>query len=143
MKYYSGGILDIGGIGMTSTVDSLTEILEELNNTGRVKASIVATDEGFVIASAVSRGVDEKVAAAMGSFVFNTADRARDELNLGVIRDITIRCENGILVCKSAMLEDNRPVVLAALVPRNTRFYIRPVNNALRKIREVLKELEI
>jgi predicted regulator of Ras-like GTPase activity (Roadblock/LC7/MglB family) len=128
---------------MTSTVDSLTKTLEELNRTGRVKASIVATDEGFVIASAVSRGVDEKVAAAMGSFVFNTADRARDELKLGIIRDITIRCENGTLVCKSALLEDNRPVVLAALVQRNTRFYIRAVNNALRKIREVLKELEI
>lgn len=128
---------------MPSTLDSMTEILEELNRTGRVKASIVATDEGFVIASAVSRGVDEKVAAAMGSFVFNTADRARDELKLGTIRDITVRCENGTLVCKSALLEDNRPVVLAALVPRNTRFYIRAVNNALRKIRVVLKELEI
>ena len=141
--YYSGDLLDIGGIGMPSTLDSLTEILEDLNQTGRVKASIVATDEGFVIASAVSRGVDEKVAAAMGSFVFNTADRARDELKLGIIRDITIRCENGTLVCKSALLEDNRPVVLAALVPRNTRFYIRAVNNALRKIRVVLRELEI
>gem|GEM_PF-2383837 len=135
--------MDIGGICMPSTLDSLTEILEELNKTGRVKASIVATDEGFVIASAVSRGVDEKVAAAMGSFVFNTADRARDELKLGMIRDITIRCENGTLVCKSTLLEDNRPVVLAALVPRDTRFFIRAVNNALRQIQEVLRELEI
>ena len=128
---------------MPSTLDSLTDILEELNKTGRVSASIVATDEGFVIASAVSRGVDEKVAAAMGSFVFNTADRARDELKLGLIRDITIRCEQGSLVCKSVLLEDGRPVVLAALVPRNTRFYIRQVNNTLRKIRDVLRELEI
>jgi predicted regulator of Ras-like GTPase activity (Roadblock/LC7/MglB family) len=128
---------------MTSTLDSLTGILEELNKTGRVKASIVATDEGFVIASAVSRGVDEKVAAAMGSFVFNTADRAKDELKLGLIRDITIRCEQGSLVCKSTLLEDGRPVVLAALIPRNTRFYIRQVNNTLRKIRDVLRELEI
>ncbi len=128
---------------MPSTLDSLTEILEELNKTGRVKASIVATDEGFVIASAVRRGVDEKVAAAMGSFVFNTADRARDELKLGRIRDITIRCEKGSLVCKSTFLEDERPVVLAALVPRTTRFYIREVNKALREIREVLRELEI
>jgi predicted regulator of Ras-like GTPase activity (Roadblock/LC7/MglB family) len=135
--------VDIGGIHMSSTLDSLTGILEELNKTGRVKASIVATDEGFVIASAVSRGIDEKVAAAMGSFVFNTADRARDELKLGMIRDITIRCEQGTLVCKSTLLEDNRPVVLAALVPRNTRFFIRAVNKALGEIREVLRELEI
>jgi predicted regulator of Ras-like GTPase activity (Roadblock/LC7/MglB family) len=135
--------VDIGGIHMSSTLDSLTGILEELNKTGRVKASIVATDEGFVIASAVSRGIDEKVAAAMGSFVFNTADRARDELKLGMIRDITIRCEQGTLVCKSTLLEDNRPVALAALVPRNTRFFIRAVNKALGEIREVLRELEI
>jgi predicted regulator of Ras-like GTPase activity (Roadblock/LC7/MglB family) len=136
-------ILDSGGIGMSSTLDSLTDILKELNKTGRVKASIVATDEGFVIASAVSRGVDEKVAAAMGSFVFNTADRAKDELKLGMIRDITIRCEKGSLVCKSTLLEDGRPVVLAALIPRNTRFYIRQINKTLRKIREVLRELEV
>ncbi len=128
---------------MPSTLDSLTDILEELNKTGRVSASIVADEEGFVIASAVGHGVDEKVAAVMGSIVFNNADRARDELKLGLMRDITIRCEQGSLVCKSVLLEDGRPVVLAALVPRNTRFYIRQVNNTLRKIRDVLRELEV
>ncbi|MFX1317976.1 MAG: roadblock/LC7 domain-containing protein [Promethearchaeota archaeon] len=128
---------------MSSTLDSLTDILEELNKTGRVSASIVADEEGFVIASAVSRGVDEKVAAVMGSIVFNNADRARDELKLGLMRDITIRCEKGSLVCKSTPLEDGRPVVLAALVPRATRFYIRQINNSLRKIQNVLRELNI
>jgi predicted regulator of Ras-like GTPase activity (Roadblock/LC7/MglB family) len=128
---------------MSSTMDSLTNILKKLNATGRVKASIVATDEGFVIASAVQRGVDEKVAAAMGSFVHSAADRAKDELALGAIRDITIRCEKGTLVCKSTQLEDGRPVVLAALVSRDTRFFLRAVNNALREVGVTLKELEI
>ncbi len=128
---------------MSSTLETLTNILKELNKSGRVKASIVATDEGFVIASAVSRGVDEKVAAAMGSFVHNAADRAKDELALGNIRDITIRCEQGNLVCKSLLMEDERPIILAALVPREKRFFLRAVNNALRKIREALRELEI
>jgi predicted regulator of Ras-like GTPase activity (Roadblock/LC7/MglB family) len=128
---------------MSSTMHALTKVLEYLNSEGRVKASIIATDEGFVIASAVSRGVDEKVAAAMGSFVHNAAERAREELTLGMIRDITIRCENGILVCKSTQMQDGRFVILAALVPRNTRFFLRGINNALREIKVALKDLDV
>ncbi|MFX0169915.1 MAG: roadblock/LC7 domain-containing protein [Candidatus Hodarchaeota archaeon] len=127
---------------MASPLDSLTRTLEKLNKTGRVKASIIADDEGFVIASAVQPGVDEKVAAAMGSIVHDAADRAKDELALGAIRDITIRCDDGTLVCKSTLLQDGRPVVLAALIPRETRFFIRAVNNALREISAILQELE-
>ena len=128
---------------MVSTLDTLTAILKRLNKTGRVKASIVADDEGFLIASAVQPGVDEKVAAVMGSIIHDAADRAKDEMALGAIRDITLRCKEGTLVCKSTILKDGRPVVLAALVSRNTRFFIRAVNNALREIETALQELEV
>lgn len=128
---------------MSSISDALTEVLNELNNTGRVKASIVADDEGFVIASAVRRGVDEKVAAVMGSIVHNAAERAREELALGTMRDITIRCEKGTLVCKSIRMQDGRYVILAGLVPRNTRFFLRAVNHAIRKLSEALHALDL
>lgn len=128
---------------MSSVTDALTKVLDDLNNTGRVKASIVADDEGFVIASAVRRGVDEKVAAVMGSIVHNAAERAREELALGTMRDITIRCEAGILVCKSIQMQDGRFVILAALVPRKTRFFLRAVNNALREVRKALRVLDL
>jgi predicted regulator of Ras-like GTPase activity (Roadblock/LC7/MglB family) len=128
---------------MPSPFDQISAVLKELNDSGRVKASIVATDEGFVIASAVRHGVDEKVAAAMGSFVHNAAERARKELELGSIRDIAIRCEDGIIVCKASEMEDGRPIILAALVPRKTRFYIRFINRAHRKIRSALGQLVI
>ena len=128
---------------MSSVTDALTKVLDDLNNTGRVKASIVTDDEGFVIASAVRRGVDEKVTAVMGSIVHNAAERAREELALGAMRDITIRCESGILVCKSIQMQDGRFVILAALVPRNTRFFLRAVNNALREVRKALSVLDL
>ncbi|MFW9831366.1 MAG: roadblock/LC7 domain-containing protein [Candidatus Thorarchaeota archaeon] len=128
---------------MSSVTDALTMVLEDLNSTGRVKASIVADEEGFVIASAVRRGVDEKVTAVMGSIVHNAAERAREELALGAMRDITMRCEDGILVCKSTQMQDGRHIILAALVPRNTRFFLRAVNNALREIREALRVLDL
>ncbi|MDO8055886.1 MAG: roadblock/LC7 domain-containing protein [Candidatus Hermodarchaeota archaeon] len=128
---------------MVSTLDTLTEILERLNKTGRVNASIVADDEGFLIASAVRPGIDEKVAAVMGSIIHDAADRAKDELGLGAIRDITLRCKEGTLVCKSTILKEGRPVVLAALIPKETRFFIRAVNSALREIETALQELEI
>lgn len=122
-------------------MESLNEALEELNETGRVNASLVATEEGFVIASAVREEVDENVAAAMSSFVHNAAQRAREELKLGRIRDITIRCEDGILVTKGCTLSDGRQVVLAALVAPDTRFFMRAVNKAVRKIQEQLRIL--
>ncbi|MFX1563903.1 MAG: roadblock/LC7 domain-containing protein [Promethearchaeota archaeon] len=128
---------------MPSAFDRLRAVLKELNKSGKVKASIVATDEGFVIASSVRHGVDENVAAAMGSFVHNAAERARKELKLGSIRDITIRCEEGTLVCKATEMEDRRPIILAALIPRKIRFYIRHINIAVRKIRGILHDLVI
>lgn len=128
---------------MSSPFDQLSAVLKELNDSGRVKASIVATDEGFVIASAVRRDVDEKVAAAMGSFVHNAAERARKELDLGSIRDVNIRCEEGTLVCKATEMEDGRPIILAALIPREIRFYIRFINIAVKKIRNALRQLVI
>ena len=128
---------------MASTLEKLNIILKDLNNSGRVKASIIATDEGFVIASAVQRGVDETVAAAMGSFVHNAAERARAELELGTIRDVTIRCDEGKLVCKATEMKDGRHVILAALIPRETRYYLRSVNKTLLKVRDALRQLEI
>ncbi|MFX1563061.1 MAG: roadblock/LC7 domain-containing protein [Promethearchaeota archaeon] len=128
---------------MPSALDQLNAVLEELNDSGRVKASIVATDEGFVIASAVRRGVDEKVAAAMGSFVHSAAERARKELELGSIRDVNIRCKDGTIVCKATEMDDGRPIILAAMVPHDVRFYIRFINIAVRKIRKALRQLEI
>ncbi len=128
---------------MSTTLESLNEALEELNETGRVSASLVATSEGFVIASVVREEVDETVAAAMSSFVHNAAQRAREEMKLGEIRDITIRCVEGILVCKGIILSDGRQVVLAALVAPDTRFFMRAVNNAVRKIQELLRNLYV
>jgi predicted regulator of Ras-like GTPase activity (Roadblock/LC7/MglB family) len=91
----------------------------------------------------VRRGVDEKVGAAMGSFVHSAAERARNELALGAMRDVTIRCQEGTLICKATELADGRSVILAALVPPTTRFYTRPVNNALRKVADALRELKV
>jgi len=125
------------------SLSDLTTILDELNETGRVSASIIATDEGFVIASAVRPGVNEQVAAAMGSFVHQAAERARKEMGLGTLRDVIIRCTEGTLVCKAAQASGGHRVILAALIRPEHRFFLRPINTAVRKLRDALKRLRL
>jgi len=79
----------------------------------------------------------------MGSFVHQAAERARKELGLGKLRDVTIRCTEGTLVCKAAQASGGHQVVLAALIRPEHRFFLRPINTAIRKVRETLKRLRL
>ena len=118
---------------------ALPKILELMNKEGGFTISSLVRDDGFSIASAVAPGTDRDVVAAVSGFISDSADRVREELKLGEIRDISIRCTQGKAVFKKIGSSGKQALILAAVMPRNVRYHSRPIGKAATKIRRLLR----
>ena len=117
---------------------ALPEILEQMNQEGGYLASILAREDGLLIASAVAPTTNGDVVAAMSGIVASTAERMREELGLGSLRDITIRCTDGKAVFRKVLSGKNESFILAALMPRRVRYHLRPLGKTATKISRLL-----
>lgn len=120
-----------------SRLEGLQKILERITKEGSLKACVVSSIEGFVIASAESPEFDKRIAAAMASFAFSSAKRTKSELGLGDLRDVLIRCTGGKVVFKAIEVNPNESFILSALIPPSTRYYRRIINMAAREIKNL------
>ena len=117
---------------------SLVTILEEMNKEGGFYASVLARDDGFLIASDVSPTTHPDVVAAMSGYIGSTAKRVREELKLGAIKDISVRCSAGKAVFRNIASQGKQGLILAAIMPKNVRYHARAVGKASTHIRKVL-----
>ncbi|MFW9850221.1 MAG: hypothetical protein ACFFF4_13875 [Candidatus Thorarchaeota archaeon] len=117
---------------------ALARILEEANKLGGFTASVLARDDGFLIASAVAPTTHPDVVAAMSGYVADTVERMRNELNLGNLKDISVRCSQGKAVFRKIASQGKQSLILAAIMPRNVRYHSRAIGKASTMIRKVL-----
>ncbi|MFX0108278.1 MAG: roadblock/LC7 domain-containing protein [Candidatus Hodarchaeota archaeon] len=117
---------------------ALAEILEEMNKEGDFIASILARDDGLLMASAASPTTNREVVAAMSGYVASTVERMRNELSLGQLRDISVRCSQGKAVFRKIASQRKQALILAAIMPRNIRYHSRALGKAATRIRGVL-----
>lgn len=123
------------------THEDLDELLNLMNKTGNFKASLISTDQGLVISSAVSTTTNEGTAAAMAPAIHATVAQVNQELGLGKIYDIVIRAERGTLVLKSFRVDDQR-FILTVIAPP-----LPPINEVIsegvNRVRGILSKLGI
>ncbi len=117
----------------------LAPILEKMNREGGFTASILSRDDGLLMASAASPTTNREVVAAMAGHVGSTVDRVRNELRLGHVRDITLRCTEGKVVFKRIASKDETDYIIAAIMTRNVRYHARAIGKAATQIRRVLR----
>ena len=117
----------------------LPKILETMNKSGGFSMSTLVRNDGFPIASAVSKGTDKQVVAAVSSFITDYAERVRKELMLGDIRDISLRCTQGKAVFKKIGGKPDA-LILAAVMPRSVRYHSRPIGKAATEIKRLLRQ---
>ena len=117
---------------------ALPEILEQMNEEGGYLASILAREDGLLVASAVAPTTNGDVVAAMSGIVASTAERMQKELNLGSVKDITIRCTGGKAVFKKIRSGSSESFIIAALMPRRVRYHLRPLGKTATKISRLL-----
>ena len=117
---------------------SLVDILEEMNKDGSFRASILARDDGLLMVSATSPTTNRDVVAAMSGYVADSVERMRNELGLGELKDISVRCSEGKAVFRKIASQGKQSLILAAIMPRNVRYHARAIGKASTMIRKVL-----
>jgi predicted regulator of Ras-like GTPase activity (Roadblock/LC7/MglB family) len=117
---------------------ALARILEDTNKEGGFTASVLARDDGFLIASAVAPTTHPDVVAAMSGYVADTVERMRNELGLGDLKDISVRCSAGKAVFRKIASQGKQALILAAIMPRKVRYHARAIGKASTMIRKVL-----
>jgi predicted regulator of Ras-like GTPase activity (Roadblock/LC7/MglB family) len=125
---------------VTSRLEALQRLLERITKEGSLKACVVSSIEGFVMASAESTGFDKKIAAAIASFAFSAAKRTKSELGLGDLKDVLIRCTEGKAVFRAVEVSPSEAFILSAIIPPQTRYYNRIINMAAREIKNLFSE---
>ena len=114
------------------------EILQEMNTDGGFIRSVLATSDGFSIASAPT-SPDHELASAMIALLQQVSAETQDNLGLAPVDEVTIRTEeHSYLVCRT-IPTGGENLSLCAIVPPG-RAYRRATNRAVRKIRQVIEE---
>lgn len=114
------------------------EILQEMNTEGGFIRSVLATAEGFSIASAPTTP-DHELASAMIALLQQVSVETQDNLGLAPIDEVTIRTnDHSYLVCRT-IPSGNENLSLCVIVPPG-RAYRRVTNRAVGKIRQIIEE---
>ena len=99
-------------------VSRLEMVLKELNENGNFRASLFATSTGLVLASQKSDEIDERVVAAMGSLLSDSAYKASEELDLSLLSSLKIKYQNDFIVCRNIIMPDEKTQFLLAVLSK-------------------------
>jgi predicted regulator of Ras-like GTPase activity (Roadblock/LC7/MglB family) len=94
----------------------LNDILKALTENG-FKASVFANTDGLILASAKSANVNDKVIAAMIALLSESAERAKEELNLASeMVEMKIKYSDAAILCRQLVI-NGKNFLLAAIAP--------------------------
>jgi len=119
-----------------TTTELLEKILNDLKNIGGIEASAVASRDGLLIYSTVSKKLHAETFAAMSATMLGAAETATTELGKGIPQRIIVESENGKLIAtgagqKALLVVMTEPDAALGLI-------LIEVTKASEKIREVL-----
>ncbi|MFW9770775.1 MAG: roadblock/LC7 domain-containing protein [Candidatus Heimdallarchaeota archaeon] len=99
-------------------VSRLEMVLKELNDNGNFRASLFSTSTGLVLASQKADDVDERVIAAMGSLLSDSAYKASEELDLSRLASMKIKYLEDFIVCRNIIMKDQKTQFLLAVLSK-------------------------
>ena len=93
----------------------------------------------MILATALPEGVDRDLVAAMSASVLNVSSRVLEELNRGVIENVIVRGDKGVVMVISVTSE----VVLAAIAKKdaNLGLMLVEMRRAAEKIKGILEKI--
>lgn len=111
--------------GFTTTKEGTMSRLDQLNSTLRhlqtespgVEASALISEDGLMIASALSAELDETRVAGMTATLLNLGTRAAVELKRGFVQEVIVRGDEGYAV----MINAGRGALLLALANETSK----------------------
>ncbi len=120
-----------------SRLDELNKILRKLqSDSPGLEASALISEDGLMIASALTPDLDETRVAGMTATLLNLGTRAAVELARGEVKEVIIRGERGYAV----MIDAGRGVLLLALANESAKLGLIffDMHEAIRGLKKVL-----
>ena len=99
-------------------VSRLELVLKELNENGNFRASLFATSTGLVLASQKEENIDERVVAAVGSLLSDSAYKAAEELKLSDIQSMKIKYKEDFIMMRNIIMPDIKNQFLLAILSK-------------------------
>ncbi len=100
-------------------VNRLELVLKELNENGNFRASLFATSTGLVLASQKEEKIDERVVAAMGSLLSDSAYKAAEELDLSEIVSMKIKYKEDFIIMRNINMPDDKNQFILAILTKS------------------------
>lgn len=120
-----------------SRLDEMNKILRKLqSDSPGVEASALISEDGLMIASALTPNFDETRVAGMTATLLNLGTRAAVELGRGEVKEVIIRGENGYAV----MIDAGRGTLLLTLANETAKLGLIffDMSEAIRGLKKVL-----
>jgi predicted regulator of Ras-like GTPase activity (Roadblock/LC7/MglB family) len=80
------------------TIEMMEQILKEINKTGGIDASAIASRDGLLICSSLSKQQQAETLVAMSATMIGAAEAAAYELGKGIPDNIVVESKNGKLI---------------------------------------------
>ncbi|MEM3526240.1 MAG: roadblock/LC7 domain-containing protein [Candidatus Jordarchaeaceae archaeon] len=112
-----------------SRLNALRKILDNLNSKGGFQASIIAGEDGLVLAES-SKELDKNIIAAMAGLSHSTAEKVKDQIGLGDVENVIIETNGGVMVFRGIYLPTNK-LILAVVMPSKKTSRLRDAANVL------------
>ncbi len=119
-----------------TTTEMLEDALNTLKNIGGIEASAVASRDGLLIYSTISRKLHAETFAAMSATMLGAAETATIELGKGIPERIIVESDNGKIIATGA---GNKALLLVMTEPdASLGLILIEVAKVSEKIKQVL-----
>jgi predicted regulator of Ras-like GTPase activity (Roadblock/LC7/MglB family) len=120
-----------------SRFDSLKRVLKNLQSESPgVEATALISEDGLMIASALSEDLDETRVGGMTATLLNLGTRAATELRRGEVKEVIVRGEHGYAVMISAGRGALLLVLASESVPLGLIFF--DMRESIKSIKDIL-----
>lgn len=118
-------------------LDQLNSTLRRLQNASPgVEAAAVISEDGLMIASALSQDLDEMRVAGMTATLLSLGTRAAGELRRGAVQEVIVRGDDGYAV----MINAGRGALLLVLANEDAKLGLIffDMRDAIERVRQIL-----
>jgi len=125
-----------GGVDMAEKFRKIGDKLGELRDIPGIKAAALVSNRGFLIASTLPPGFDEKVVAAIPPSILRMGAEGLKEMKLGRPRNIFIEGERGVMVL--ADVGGRAVLMVVATSDANLGYIFLEMENTSKELEKIL-----